>query len=71
MAKQIYPNVGDILLHKKGGYYRVLMYGMHTENQEKVIVYESLETKSVWVRPLTMFKEDRFTVVITAEQLQS
>lgn len=69
MGKSIKPNVGDILLHKKGKYYRVEAYCVHSETQEVMVVYKALETKSMWVRPLSMFTEDRFTVAIEAEDL--
>lgn len=69
VASYIKPSVGDILLHKKGGYYRVLSYCVHSETQERMVVYESIVEKHVWVRPLNMFTTDRFVVAIKADDL--
>lgn len=46
-----------IYLHYKGGLYRVIAEGVHTETQEKLTTYVSLETGKVWVRPSSMFHE--------------
>jgi NTP pyrophosphatase (non-canonical NTP hydrolase) len=51
-------NVGDVLKHYKGGEYVVLAKARMSENRdEEVIVYRSLETGQVWVRPAAMFTE--------------
>lgn len=41
--------------HYKGGLYRVLYYGRHTERDEEVVVYQSISDGQIWVRPLEMF----------------
>jgi hypothetical protein len=46
--------------HYKGGKYRVLFTGTHSETHEPLVVYLSLETGEVWVRPETMW-HDRVT----------
>lgn len=70
MGTAIKPQVNDILLHKKGDYYKVLMYGKHSETGETMIVYESIETKGIHIRPLSMFTNDRFTIAIRGVDLQ-
>jgi hypothetical protein len=70
MENYIYPSDGDILLHKKGKYYKVIeSHAQHSETQESMVIYQSLETKQVWVRPWSMFTSDRFQVAIKAEDL--
>jgi hypothetical protein len=42
--------------HYKGGLYRVLADpSFHSETQEELVVYMSVETGKVWVRPSEMF----------------
>jgi hypothetical protein len=44
--------------HYKGGLYRVLFDdAKHTETGEELVVYISVETGKVWVRPVKMFFE--------------
>lgn len=44
--------------HYKGPYYKVLDIAMHSENEEKLVVYQALYgPKGTWVRPLSMFTE--------------
>lgn len=49
------------VVHKKGTRYRVLGVGTHTETKEKFVVYESVETGEVWIRPYIMFMDGRFS----------
>jgi hypothetical protein len=45
-------------LHYKGQEYRVLGVAQHSETLEDLVVYQALYgEKSLWVRPLKMFKE--------------
>lgn len=47
--------------HYKGGMYKVLGVGKHSETLEDLVVYESLhenETSKLWVRPAEMFFEE-------------
>ncbi|MEG0527853.1 MAG: DUF1653 domain-containing protein [Longicatena sp.] len=45
--------------HFKGKHYAVLYVGYHSETLEKYVVYRQLYGEgSVWVRPLSMFKEN-------------
>jgi hypothetical protein len=44
--------------HFKGGEYEVLGVARHSENHtQELVVYKSLKTGSLWVRPLLMFTE--------------
>lgn len=38
--------------HFKGGKYRLIYLGKHSETTERVVVYQSFTTGEVWVRPL-------------------
>ncbi len=45
--------------HYKGNEYEVLGEGLHTETEEKLVIYKALyEPYQVWVRPYNMFFED-------------
>lgn len=52
---------GNIVQHFKGGFYKIIAIGTNTETEEKMIVYQSLKDKRVWIRPYEMFisKVDR------------
>jgi len=51
------PKVGAIYEHYKGGRYRVLAIGEHTETGERLVVYSPLGTGKNWIRPLDMWNE--------------
>lgn len=50
-----------IYRHYKGGVYRVLGVGRHTESDDYFVVYAPLEPKAdmpaLWLRPFSMFVE--------------
>jgi hypothetical protein len=70
LGNHIYPKNGDILIHKKGNYYKVLeSIAKDSETLERVVVYQSVTSKEVWVRPWIMFTDDRFKVAIRDEHL--
>lgn len=46
-----------IFQHYKGNYYKVLYEAIHTETQEKVVVYHRINDEQIWVRPYDMFIE--------------
>jgi hypothetical protein len=71
MAQTIQPNIGDIILDKKGNYYRVVMYCRHTERPETLIIFESLVAKKTHAIPNTSLTTDKFMVAIRAEDLES
>ena len=53
--------------HYKGNEYEVLGIGVHTETEEKMIVYRALHGPyQIWLRPYDMFFE---TVTISGEKL--
>lgn len=44
--------------HYKGGGYQVIGVARHSETREQLVVYRCLyDNDSLWVRPLSMFKE--------------
>lgn len=53
------PN--DIVEHFKGIFYKIITFGINTETEEKMVVYQSLKDQKVWIRPYDMFisKVDR------------
>ncbi len=61
-----YPLPGDIYKHYKGGTYEIISMAFHTETNEKMVVYKSLNFGSIHVRPYDIFfgkndlNEDRF-----------
>lgn len=45
--------------HFKGGEYKVLCTALHSETMEPMVVYKALYGEcGIWVRPLSMFKEN-------------
>ena len=44
--------------HYKGGKYEVIGIAKHSETLEEMVVYQSLENNSIWVRPRKMFFEE-------------
>lgn len=51
--------MGDkmIFKHYKGGLYKLLHIGYHSETLEEMVVYQSLKDYKVWIRPKRMFFE--------------
>lgn len=47
------PN--DIVKHFKGGFYKIITFGINTETEEKMVVYQGLKDQKVWIRPYNMF----------------
>lgn len=49
--------------HYKGGIYRILFVGYHTETLEKFVVYQAVHVENdpelcpIWIRPYDMFFE--------------
>ena len=41
--------------HYKGGEYEVITLARHSENNEELVVYKSLENGTVWARPKAIF----------------
>ena len=49
--------VGKIYKHYKGNLYKIVALARHSETEEEMIVYESLEKGLLWVRPLSMWND--------------
>ena len=47
-----------IYRHFKGGEYKFIGVGKHSETQEDFVVYQSLADKEFWIRPLNNFTEE-------------
>lgn len=48
--------VGKIYQHFKGNKYKVIATAMHTETNEKLVVYQSVDDNTkVYARPIEMF----------------
>ena len=43
--------------HYKGGLYRLIGIGKHSETEEDLAIYESQDER-LWARPLTMWNEN-------------
>ncbi|WP_445681257.1 DUF1653 domain-containing protein [Radicibacter daui] len=62
--------------HYKGGLYRVIGEALHSETEERMVVYEHLwpKNRSLWVRPFDLFHEplpdgsERFHALEPGEQ---
>lgn len=43
--------------HYKGNLYKIIAFAKHSETAEEMIVYQSLKTGDIWVRPKSMWNE--------------
>lgn len=60
-------NITGRYRHYKGNKYEVLGEGIHTETEERLIIYKALyEPFTIWVRPYDMFFE---TVTIDGQEI--
>lgn len=55
---RVYPKIGKMYKHYKGGYYEVLTMATHTETDEPLVIYKSIQFGSVYARPLSSWNED-------------
>lgn len=46
---------GDIVKHFKGDLYKIIAFGINTETEEKMVVYQSLKDQKMWIRGYDMF----------------
>lgn len=53
------PLPGEIYQHYKGGIYRIIGVGKHTETEEEMVMYVRHDDpdRQFWIRPLMMFME--------------
>ena len=51
------PLPGEIYTHYKGGTYKIICLSVHTESQEKLVIYKSLNFGSIHARPLDIFMD--------------
>ena len=65
-----YPLPGDIYRHYKGGTYEIVSMATHTETQEKLVVYKSLNFGSVYVRPYDIFSDSVIINNQTSERVK-
>ena len=49
--------VGRTYRHYKGNIYKVTALAKHSETLEDMVVYQSVNTGDVWVRPMKMWNE--------------
>jgi len=43
--------------HYKGNFYEVLFIAKHTETEEQLVIYKSLDANKIWARPISMWNE--------------
>jgi hypothetical protein len=55
MAMTQNPSGRTVYRHYKGGRYEVVTLAVQSETHEPMVVYRSLDTAQVWVRPSDMF----------------
>jgi len=49
--------IGKTYRHYKGNVYKIIALGRHSETLEDMVVYQSVETGEVWVRPKSMWND--------------
>ena len=47
----------QIYTHYKGVDYKIICLAEHTDNQEKLVIYQSLKTGLIWARNRDVFQE--------------
>ncbi len=64
------PKEGEVYKHFKGGLYVILHAAFSTEDESPQVVYKSVDSHLVWVRPMSDFTarmapsgEKRFTLI--------
>ena len=49
--------IGKTYKHYKGNIYKVIALAKHSETLEDMVVYQSVKTNEIWVRPKKMWSE--------------
>lgn len=61
--------VGKTYRHYKGNIYKIIALGKHSETLEDMIVYQSVKSGEIWIRPKSMWNNEisegvlRFTLI--------
>ncbi|MBO5739412.1 DUF1653 domain-containing protein [bacterium] len=50
-------SIGKTYKHFKGNKYKIIAFAKHSETEEDMIVYQSVNSGDIWVRPKTMWNE--------------
>lgn len=53
----INPTPGTLVEHYKGGRYKVLNIALHCDDKREHVVYMSLKDATIWIRPLSEFRD--------------
>lgn len=49
---------GQVYRHYKGGIYKIICIAKHSENKERLVIYQDQEDlRKIWARPEKMFSE--------------
>lgn len=54
----MYPTPGQQYSHYKGGLYEVITMSTHTETNEKLVIYKSINFGSIYARPYEVWNSD-------------
>lgn len=49
--------VGKTYRHYKGNLYKIIALAKHSETVEDMVVYQSVKTGDIWVRPMVMWNQ--------------
>ena len=56
--KRTIPKAGEKWQHFKGHAYKIICLGSDIERRELVVVYQGVNDRTCWVRPLNMFMSE-------------
>ena len=49
--------IGKTYKHYKGNVYKIIAFAKHSETTEDMIVYQSIKSEDIWVRPFSMWND--------------
>lgn len=53
------PKPGEVYRHFKNGWYKVMGIALHTETEERLVIYQSLAgDRGIFARPVSSFLEE-------------
>lgn len=64
--KEINPLINRIYKHYKGELYKVITCAFNESNQQKLVIYQSINYGTIWCRPLSEWTEE---VIISSIEL--